>query len=491
MKGRDRARRSRRSQSDTQPGELRVDEYVRRGGSGRASRTAEAAELVPDIAYWQPVLQRLSLSLDEAAVHAIAARLNGSSLDRELVVSGAAGEAELYAAIARALGVKPIESIDPDRLVIREDQCLPMLQKAHGFRMVNVEEEHGRTVYALSPEGMSLADLAAMFERQPESVRRVKIATPSLMRETLLRRARPTLAATARNGLFDRFSELSARFVMRGWQGTILGALLVLLPFSAVLAPDATTVAVHSAATIFFFACVTLRFAAVWARPAPPIVDLRPTSGAGPPVYSILVALHREAEVVGQLVSALDRIVWPRSRLDIKLVCEADDASTLAAIAALNLPPHFQVLEVPAGQPRTKPKALAYALQSVRGEFVVLYDAEDRPHPLQLVEAWGRFSAAPRDLACLQAPLEIANPRAGILARMFAFEYIGLFRGLLPWLAERELVLPLGGTSNHFRVSSLEDVGGWDPYNVTEDADLGFRLARFGYCNAQVQVAPT
>ncbi len=64
---------------------------------------------------------------------------------------------------------------------------------------------------------------------------------------------------------------------------------------------------------------------------------------------------------------------------------------------------------------------------------------------------------------------------------MFAFEYAALFRGMLPWLSANRLLLPLGGTSNHFRRAALEEVGGWDPYNVTEDADLGMRLARFGY----------
>ena len=115
------------------------------------------------------------------------------------------------------------------------------------------------------------------------------------------------------------------------------------------------------------------------------------------------------------------------------------------------------------------------------GEFVALYDAEDHPHPKQLLHAWQKFREAPPQVACVQAPLEIANSRAGIVARMFAFEYAALFRGMLPWLSAKRLLLPLGGTSNHFRRSALEEVGSWDPYNVTEDADLGMRLARFGY----------
>src|SRR5690606_16899638 len=115
------------------------------------------------------------------------------------------------------------------------------------------------------------------------------------------------------------------------------------------------------------------------------------------------------------------------------------------------------------------------------GELVALYDAEDRPHPRQLLEAWHRFRTADSDLACVQAPLLVSNRSAGIIARMFAFEYSGLFRAMLPFLSRNALIVPLGGTSNHFRRSALDKVGGWDPFNVTEDADLGLRLKRFGY----------
>jgi cellulose synthase/poly-beta-1,6-N-acetylglucosamine synthase-like glycosyltransferase len=131
--------------------------------------------------------------------------------------------------------------------------------------------------------------------------------------------------------------------------------------------------------------------------------------------------------------------------------------------------------------PGTKPNALSFALQITRGELVAVYDAEDRPHPHQLLEAWARFSGEDDRLACVQAPLDIDNGSAGLIPRLFALEYAALFRRFLPFLARRGYFLPLGGTSNHFRRAALEDVGAWDPYNVTEDADLGLRFARFGY----------
>ena len=175
-----------------------------------------------------------------------------------------------------------------------------------------------------------------------------------------------------------------------------------------------------------------------------------PAEGAVP-FYTVLVALYREGNQVRDLVEALDRLDWPRARRETVFVCEADDEQTLRALASIDLAPDMRIVRVPPGEPRTKPKALDFALPTCRGDVVVLYDAEDRPDPLQLREAHAAFRAGPPHLACVQAPLHIANHRAGLLPKLFAAEYSALFDSLLPALAERGGPVPLGGTSNHFK----------------------------------------
>ncbi len=199
------------------------------------------------------------------------------------------------------------------------------------------------------------------------------------------------------------------------------------------------------------------------------------------PRYSILVPLYDEASMLPQLTEALNSIAYPVEKLDIILILEADDARTIRAVQSLNLPSHYSIITVPPYGPRTKPKALAAALPFAKGELIVVYDAEDRPHPLQLQEAAARFRRGGIRLACLQAPLVITHYSQNLIAKMFALEYAGLFRTFLPALAHYGLPLPLGGTSNHFRRVALDNVGGWDSFNVTEDADLGIRLARMGW----------
>jgi cellulose synthase/poly-beta-1,6-N-acetylglucosamine synthase-like glycosyltransferase len=198
------------------------------------------------------------------------------------------------------------------------------------------------------------------------------------------------------------------------------------------------------------------------------------------PNYTVVAALYRETSVIEDLIKAIDAFDYPKSKLDIKLVVEQRDVETLGRIVELRLPARYEVIVAPAGEPQTKPRALNIALSSARGEFVVVYDAEDIPAPEQLRLSASRF-AADKNLDCLQARLTIRNHGESWLSKLFAVEYAMLFDVINPGLCALNLPIPLGGSSNHFRVGSLVGVGAWDEWNVTEDADLGIRLARFGY----------
>ncbi len=197
------------------------------------------------------------------------------------------------------------------------------------------------------------------------------------------------------------------------------------------------------------------------------------------PMYTILCPLYREAQVVPQFAQAMLALDYPPEKLQILFLTEENDAETRKAIRALSLPPHFKILVVPDGQPRTKPRACNYGLMYAKGPYVVIYDAEDIPDPLQLKKAVLTFASHGTDVVCVQAKLNFYNIRQNLLTRWFTTEYTAWFDLILPGLQLANFSLPLGGTSNHFRTATLRALGGWDAYNVTEDCDLGLRLKRY------------
>lgn len=407
-----------------------------------------------------------------------AALANATALSREIVASNLVREEDVYRAIAYDLDVPFLNGpIEPDRLVVDERVARTCLSRS-GPAFFRAPD--GELKLVLAPPSYRRELLTGYLSRYPAMADRLLITSPSLLRQALLKRLAPDVAERAANALSAAKPDMSARFGLSGWQGALVASFCLCIPLGLAISFEATLALAHIFFTLFFLSCVLLRIKA--SRLPVPTATIPPAyTGASPlPTYSVLVACYREAKMADQIVEQMSALDWPASKLEVKLVCEDDDLETIEAFEALDLPAHFEILRVPVHGPRTKPKALNFALACISGSLVVIYDAEDRPHPMQLREAWDAFSKAPRDVACLQAPLVITNGNRSWLANMFAHEYAALFSGLLPYLSSRGLMLPLGGTSNHFRRAALESVGGWDPHNLTEDADLGVRLRRHG-----------
>jgi cellulose synthase/poly-beta-1,6-N-acetylglucosamine synthase-like glycosyltransferase/glycosyltransferase involved in cell wall biosynthesis len=198
------------------------------------------------------------------------------------------------------------------------------------------------------------------------------------------------------------------------------------------------------------------------------------------PVYSILCPLYKEANVVPHFLESISKLDWPVEKLDVLLLLEEDDQETINTVGEMQLPSYVRIVIVPDSKPKTKPKACNYGLSYARGEYLVIYDAEDMPDPLQLKKAYLGFKTLPKNVRCLQAKLNYYNPNQNLLTKFFTAEYSLWFEFMLTGLQSLRSAIPLGGTSNHFRTQDLVDLHGWDPFNVTEDADLGVRLFKKG-----------
>jgi cellulose synthase/poly-beta-1,6-N-acetylglucosamine synthase-like glycosyltransferase len=202
------------------------------------------------------------------------------------------------------------------------------------------------------------------------------------------------------------------------------------------------------------------------------------------PIYTILIPIYKEAHVIHDLLDHLVKLDYPKAKLDIRLLLEENDQETIKAIQSYQLPYYCTPLIVPQSLPQTKPKACNYGLIRARGKYVVIYDAEDRPETDQLKKAYLAFKKLPEKVICIQSKLNYYNCNDNLLTKWFTQEYSMWFELLLPGVSQMNIPVPLGGTSNHFRIEALKKVGAWDPFNVTEDADLGIRIFKEGYVTA-------
>ncbi|NSZ51716.1 glycosyltransferase [Agrobacterium vitis] len=430
-------------------------------------RFGEEVLVLKQLGLPKPLLSRL---IQQALAH-------GTSIEQGLLATGDMEAQDYYAALARHLDL-PFLPVLPVEQVLYSDHMDSQLRKPGLLRL---HDKVRAPITVIVPEARQFHVLKERLAHAPDLRASLAITTPRALAGAIWQAGARHRVEKATAHLFDTAPLSSARMVLTGKQGFWLGSLLTAtLAACSTFGYDALAV-MHILTSLLYLCMLAFRAATlayrIGAADPPPVLP----ASVELPVYTVLVALYRESSMIPQLIDGLRRLDWPVSRLDIKLVCEADDLDTLGALAEADIPAHIEIVPTPPIGPRTKPKALSYALSGARGDFLVLYDAEDRPHPAQLKEAYAHFLSRPPEVACLQAPLIIANGDESWISALFALEYAALFRGTLPMLAYHGMPLPLGGTSNHFRIEALKDVGAWDPYNVTEDADLGLRLFRAGY----------
>jgi cellulose synthase/poly-beta-1,6-N-acetylglucosamine synthase-like glycosyltransferase len=398
----------------------------------------------------------------------------GQGTDRVLICADALTEEAYLIALAAWLGTsyEPLDRIARDACPLDDDQLI----QAASAGLLPLRED-GEIIWIIAPRCLTARRLA---DQSPAWLRPFRLTSSERLSRFVVRHGSQALGQAAADGLRQTSPLLSNAPRRRGARRALAAAL-------GLLAVTALSVVSITASETFgtllcavFLGAAGLRLASVgFARPMP-----APPAGCTDhelPIYTIICALYREANIVDDLVGAIRALDYPPEKLDVKFVLEADDRETGRALARLQLGPPFEIIIAPAIGPRTKPKALNVALPFARGSFTVIYDAEDVPEPDQLRRAFETFMAADARLACVQAALTIDNTTDSWLARMFTAAYAGQFDAFLPGLAALHLPFPLGGSSNHFRTAVLRQVGGWDAYNVTEDADLGIRLHRCGY----------
>jgi glycosyltransferase XagB len=423
------------------------------------------------------VRNRLSLG-QLAAVERRAIEI-GVGADRVLIAAGIIDEETYVAALSKWLGWH-FEDLEHYTRASTPATNRELIDAARTGLIPLHDKE--RLAFIVAPRGVR--ELLSVAKACPRI--RFRLSTAARMDAFISHCAARPLAAQAANDLLLRAPHLSAA-------PRKTKILRRLVPVTALLAAAALTMPAHTLAVIeallsaFFLTWVLFRLLVCLTPPK--MLEPAPVSDQDLPLYTVIAALYREARSVEKLVAALEVLDYPREKLQIIFALEADDPETLSAFEQLKLRTPFEIRFAPPDGPRTKPKALNAALAFATGTYTVIYDAEDRPEPDQLRRAVQAFETEGKDVACVQARLTIDNTEQSLLTRLFTAEYAAQFDFFLPGLARMGMPLPLGGSSNHFHTGLLRDIGAWDSYNVTEDADLGTRLARFGYRSVVIDSA--
>jgi cellulose synthase/poly-beta-1,6-N-acetylglucosamine synthase-like glycosyltransferase len=432
---------------------------------------AVAPNTCPEIDCVRHLLPRRVIAAAEQRARSI-----GLGADRVLICADAITEEAYLTALAASLGTsyERLDRIsradcplDDDRLIQAAAVGLLPLRKGRDI------------VWIIAPRCLAARRLADRGQAWPALLRSFRLTSSERLRRFVALHTRNALGRRAAYSL-RRSRPLFSNAPRPHGGGRATALFGVFAVAILALVPTVTLEGFATSLCALFLAAAALRLVcAAFGGRAPDRISRRRDDQL--PVYTIICPLYREANVIGELVAAIRALDYPIEKLDVKFVLEADDRDTRRALARLELGPPFEIITAPPIGPRTKPKALNAALAFAHGSYTVVYDAEDVPEPDQLRRALDVFDASDGRLACVQASLTIDNTGDSWLARMFTAGYAGQFDALLPGLAALQLPLPLGGSSNHFRTAALRRVGGWDPYNVTEDADLGIRLNRFGY----------
>lgn len=450
-----------------------------------------------------------TIASDVDAIHASARRSEAEQLSTLLRLRGGASVAQLDAALA-AQRCTPLSfgQVLTTQGVITEAELLSALGVIYGVGIADLSNAPPPTdLGQFLPAKTAIATEAVIWHRtgsafvmatsRPDLMDVVRAALPDGQRVVIALAARAQIVEAQRNVYGTTLARIAegrapASSSCRTWHGgTVARSILAMVIASVaviLLAPVMFGAFLFGLAFLVFLANCILKFTALAhslrAATQEPNTSDAPSLRARflqQPTVSILVPLLREPEVAGALVDRLGQIDYPRERLDVIVAVEEDDPLTLSALRSGTLPPWMRAVIVPRGSPQTKPRALNYVLNYARGSIVGIYDAEDRPEADQIKRVVARFAEVPISVACLQGRLDYYNARHNWLSRLFTVEYAAWFRVLLPGVQRMGLVVPLGGTTVFLRRQVLEEVGAWDAHNVTEDAELGLRLARAGY----------
>ena len=406
---------------------------------------------------------------------------SGSRLGDIIIAQGMATYFSLYSAVAEHYNLPFIDLLKNSPA--QELLCADVVDKYLKYQAIPWKIQGDTTIIAVSEIcNETNSWIHSQYGKNIELV----ITSPLDIRRTVERVFGVTLEEKSCFELWQETPELSARMMIAKHNKPIFYFCIIFILAILTLFPQQFILFIVASCSIVYFFDMFIKtiIFTTGSKKSEVInwqIELAKLDDKTLPIYTILIPMYREVAVLPKMLDALKKLDYPSEKLDIKIILELDDAETYSTALALKPTYNFEIIRIPYSVLKTKPKACNYAVRFARGEYITIFDADDIPETLQLKKAIYSFRNSDKNVACVQARLNYYNADYNWLTRFFSIEYSILFEVMLLGLERLNIVLPLGGTSNHLSLEHLRQLGSWDPFNVTEDADLGVRLCALGY----------
>lgn len=411
---------------------------------------------------------------------------SGSRLGDIIISEGILTYLELYNAIAQHYDLTFVNLLKdpPDEKLLT---CINAVDYIN-FQAMPWKFENDKIIIAIAE--YSDETIKWLYDKYSDNFELV-VTSPLDIRKTVERLYGKLLEDESKLSLWQQNPEISARVTASGKTKKVIYLFLISALTLSLIFPKQSSSLFISFCSISYFLSIIVKMYifCVGCKPEEQTnwhKFISQYNDSSLPIYTILIPMYKEVASLPNMIAAMQAMDYPSEKLDIKLILEDDDEETINAAMALKPTYNFEIIRVPYSTLRTKPKACNYALRYAKGEYVTVFDADDIPEPLQLKKAIAVFRNSPDSIICLQARLNYYNADTNWLTHSFSLEYSALFNIMLRGLSRLRIPLPLSGTSNHISLSHLRELGEWDAYNVTEDADLGIRLGAQGFKTAML-----
>lgn len=209
--------------------------------------------------------------------------------------------------------------------------------------------------------------------------------------------------------------------------------------------------------------------------------SLRPLTDT-PPV-TVQLPIYNERHVVERLIDAVTRLDYPRDRFQIQVLDDSSDETTALAQARVDYyrQQGFDIALIHrADRTGFKAGALQQGLETAKGEFIAIFDADFVPNPDFLQRIIPHFQGRPR-LGLIQARWGHINADYSHLTRAQALALDGHFVVEQTARQRSGLFMNFNGASGVWRKSCIEEAGGWQGDTLSEDLDLSYRAQLAGW----------